>query len=98
VISNCKYKVRRISWHKWYCVTIPNRNSIPTVRNKIRHRVIIRQKRAESNFRVLIEDKLDEICAGLEHSYQKSPGCLSRRPGLMNVFTNCYHLLKIKPQ
>jgi hypothetical protein len=87
VRSEYKYKVRRILWHKFHCVTIPNKSSISTVRNKIRHRVIIRQKRAESKCHMLIQEKLDEICARLEYSSQKIPRILVQE----TRFNECFH-------
>jgi transposase len=82
VKSGSARKVRRRFRHKFQNVTVPQRETVHRLVNKVRWTGSVLDRKAESKRRVLTEEKLDEIGAQLEHTPRKSLRRLAQETGI----------------
>lgn len=82
VKSGSARKVRRRFRRKFQDVSVPHRETVHRIVNKVRATGSLLDRKPELKRRVLTEEKLDEIGARLEHSPRKSLRCLAQETGV----------------
>jgi transposase len=82
VKSGSARKVRRRFRRKFQDVTVPHRETVHRIVNKVRETGSLLDRKPELKRRVLTEEKLDEIGARLEHSPRKSLRRLALETGV----------------
>jgi len=91
-------KARRKFRRKFPDATVPHRETVHRIVNKVRQTGSVLDKKPESKRRVLTEKKLDEIGARLEHTPWKSLRHLAQETGVSKSSARtATKLLKLKP-